>query len=747
MAKAVPPNDPRKLAASKGRPPGAAAPGTAAPLDEAQIARIAEKRREAEALLASQNYEAAGQILLRLARLPQEEVRETAAWARQQLLRVRKQMGTPAEVSDSVALAPKTAAGAPDAASTSTGDASPAGSTPSSESSGSAAESRAGESLANRVKQLATSPLAAISGVACIAFLVGFLVTAAAVRPPTATLVFEVEEMARGKEVGLGIDGRLHEVDTLEQSMKVSPGRQTIAVTEGRKEWAALELDLASGDIRTLRVVWREGHPEVHLLGTDDSVLAKSLVPRPLPPPPADKPVTPKTDAARTVPNPQPQRSSAPTPMPTPPANSPSPGTDASRRDDAAIVTAIFHKSMGLANFNITSFETNPPRNLLINQSSQIPKGRLQILSATLSPEGIDYEQFALLKDAHSLGMLTLVGEWTGDEIKVLVGHPALRSFTQSAIGGRVPPGAATIKTLRRSRAAPHLAQMPVLSQVNLNGLSFTDDDLDLLKKVRDLQGLGFASDELTPRGLATLSELPRLGTLYLRTMDPDADGFSDEKLEILGRAFRLHVLTLEGGTATGAGFRKLDARNLQYLTLQRFPALKDEGIQAIASFCKALTTIHINVPQPGVEHVASSLTNDSLKAFQGLEHLRSIRIQSAAGITDEGVAALVDAPVTMLDLSGCSIGDGAAESLSKMKLEYLWLERTQIGDETCRAISRLPLRQLLISNTKVTDAGMTHLKEIKTLETVDVRQTEVTQQAVDALKAANTRITIMSGR
>ena len=731
MAKAVPPNDPRKLAASKGRPPGAAAPGTAAPLDEAQIARIAEKRREAEALLASQNYEAAGQILLRLARLPQEEIRETAAWARQQLLRVRKQMGTPAEVSDSVALAPKTAAGAPDAASTSTGDASPAGSTPSSESSGSAAESPAGESLANRVKQLATSPLAAISGVACIAFLVGFLVTAAAVRPPTATLVFEVEEMARGKEVGLGIDGRLHEVDTLEQSMKVSPGRQTIAVTEGRKEWAALELDLASGDIRTLRVVLRDGHPEVHLLGTDDSVLAKSLTPRPLPPPPPDKPAAPvESPKPETNPVPKPAAPGIRTPETKPTTGSPS-----EPQNDSVLATSLFRKGGPGTYVGVRRLEGRNPKFFNANTAEQLPPSPYEITQVALVDGGVGEAEFKGLREAPFLQSLTLMGsEWTGDELKPLRGHPTLMSFT-------LRPRGSTFTNLKPTLAIPHLAECPGLLVINIESATVSDDDIETLKGHRRLQNLSIAADALTSRGLSTLATFPQLLLLNLRWMDPEISGVTDEQIGLLSGMMQLQSLSLEGGrTATGAGFEKVEIAALNSLSLSRFPALNDEGIRAIVAGFPRLSHLSLNDwnPAQGGAQVGSAVTNASLETLVELRPLHRLIIHSAEGITNEGMPHIAKMTgLDWLDLSGCPLGDAAAEPLAKLKLVTLKLSRTQVGDQSCKGIASMSqLVTLFLDSTQVTDDGIARLKSMKQLRQLSVRQTAVTREAVDALKA-----------
>lgn len=733
MAKAVPPNDPQKLAASKGKPAGAGAPGAAAPLDEAQLARIAEKRREAETLLAGENYEAAGPILLRLAKFTQDEVRETAAWARQQLQHVRKHLGAPAEVSDSVALAPKSAATAPVPASGPTAEKPPAATTPASESAGSAAEPPAGGSLAVQLKALATSPLAAIAGIACLAFLVGFLATAAAVRPPAATLIFEVEEAVRGKEVGLGVEGRHHEADSLAQSAKVSPGHQTIAVTQGRTEWAALDLDLESGDVRTLRVVWREGHPEVHLLGTDDSVLAKSLTPKPLPPPPPDKPVAPALvdpQKPETKPTSKPGAPGTRTPEAKPTTGSPS-----EPQNDSALATTLFRKGGPGTYIAVRRLEGRNLKGFNANSADQLPPPPYEITHVVLVDGGAGETEFKGLRDAPFLQGLVLMGsEWRGDEIKPLRGHPTLMSFT-------LRPRGSTFTTLKPTLVVPHLAECPGLLVINIESASVSDDDIETLKGHRRLQNLSIVADAITSRGMSNLAAFPHLIAINLRWMDPEIGGVTDEQIGLLSGMTQLQSLSLEGGrTATGAGFAKVELAALNNLNLSRFPALNDEGIRAIVAGFPRLSHLSLNdwnLAQGGAQ-VGSAVTNAALETLVELRPLHRLIIHSAEGITDEGMPHIAKMTgLDWLDLSGCPLGDSAAEPLAKLKLVTLNLSRTQIGDQSCKAIASMPqLVTLFLDGTQVTDEGIARLKSMKQLRTLNVRQTAVTRDGVDALKA-----------
>lgn len=738
MAKAVPPNDPQKLSASKGRPAGAGSPGTAAPLDEAQIARIAERRREAETLLANQSYEAAGQILLRLAKLPQEEVRETAAWARQQLQRVRKQMGTPAEVSDSVALGPQSTNTPPAAVGTQIAPATSSVSTAATESAPSA-----GESLAERLKGVASSPLGAIVGVSCVAFLVGFLATAAAVRPPTATLTFEVEDAVRGKEIGLGIDGRLYEVDSLELTRKVSPGRQTIAVTQERTEWAALDLDLESGDVRTLRVVWRDGHPELHLLGTDDSVLAKSLTPRPLAPPPPDKPVAPNpvaTPKPESQPSPKPDRATPQTSEPKPSTVTPS-----EPQNDAAIVTALFRKGPPGTYAAVRRQEGRAFKGFNVTSADQLPPPPYELLNVTLVEGGAGEAEFALLRETRTLQSLTLLGtEWTGDEIKPLHGHPSLSSFT-------LRPRGSTFTTLKPTRVIPHLAKCPALLVINVESASISDDDLEVLKGHGRLHNLAIVADALTSRGLLSLAAFPHLTSLTLRWKDPEISGVTDEQIALLTGMMNLQVLQIEGGrTVTGAGFAKSDLPALQNLVLHRFPNLNDDGVRAIVSGHPRMANFSLNDfnADRGDARVGSAVTNASLETLTELRFLSRLVLSSAEGITDEGmkhVSRLTE--LNWLDLSGCPLGDAAVEPLATLKVSNLNLSRTQVGDQACKVIASMPqVRALFLSGTQVTDKGFTHLRSLKQLRFLDARQTAVTQQAADDLKAEIPQAQILVG-
>jgi hypothetical protein len=111
-----------------------------------------------------------------------------------------------------------------------------------------------------------------------------------------------------------------------------------------------------------------------------------------------------------------------------------------------------------------------------------------------------------------------------------------------------------------------------------------------------------------------------------------------------------------------------------------------------------------------------SVITDDGLKALEGMKKLESLQINGATAVTDEGVK---------------SIGKIAT-------LKKLGLDRTKITDDGMKSIKNLSnLVDFRITETAVTDAGLRELKNIATLEYVYALKSKITKNGAADLKKA----------
>lgn len=81
-----------------------------------------------------------------------------------------------------------------------------------------------------------------------------------------------------------------------------------------------------------------------------------------------------------------------------------------------------------------------------------------------------------------------------------------------------------------------------------------------------------------------------------------------------------------------------------------------------------------------------------------------------------------------ILHLRNCRYGDRIFDYVKAMPhLEHLTLWGSDVTDDGLRSIRKLPLKELDLRATRVGDAGVAHLRDMKTLEKLDLLQTRVT--------------------
>src|SRR5262249_23814159 len=137
-----------------------------------------------------------------------------------------------------------------------------------------------------------------------------------------------------------------------------------------------------------------------------------------------------------------------------------------------------------------------------------------------------------------------------------------------------------------------------------------------------------------------------------------------------------------------------------------------------------------------------------------GAGMLLGLLVLGAAGRADEAAAVkmveklggnvvrdqrVAGEPVVAVDLYDTQITDAGLRELKELNsLQELDLGRTAVTDIGLKELKGLKsLQRLSLFNTKVTDAGLKELKELKGLQRLGLYNTKVTDMGVKELKAA----------
>jgi hypothetical protein len=323
-----------------------------------------------------------------------------------------------------------------------------------------------------------------------------------------------------------------------------------------------------------------------------------------------------------------------------------------------------------------------------------------------------------------------LVGQrWTGDEIKVLEGHPTLDGlmFQMSFYNDQTP--------MRECRATSHLAKFPKLRVLSLDGFKLTKEQLKELSQLKSLYSLNMTIDdlELGPEGL----RFPELRQLTLRCLRRDSKGVTDDDLVGLTESPNLNSLQVyRAFEFTGAGFRKVSRLpELRYVQFMECPKFSDEGLKALAAIAPNLSNLNVH---PGSSEL--SITKDGIAALRPLKTLQQLVLPSAPGIDDDAMVTIVTLPgLRYLEIPGSALTDKGVKTLLKLKsLTRLDLTRTQLTDDACTDLAKMAqLESLDFGLTEISDDGLKKLKTLKKLRRMNLSQSNISKEAAEELKKA----------
>ena len=307
------------------------------------------------------------------------------------------------------------------------------------------------------------------------------------------------------------------------------------------------------------------------------------------------------------------------------------------------------------------------------------------------------------------------------------------------------------------------VARFDRLESLKLNAAS-VGDGLRALRGLRQLRHIALAGPGVTDSLLADMAQIASLRALSVghtqrisrRGLPANQSPATDAGFAHLANLPDLENLTIVNcPELTDAGMARLVAR------LPPLTAWTATGLAAWSATLPALARHHPNLEYLGLDF--SGVTDDDLKAVEGMTKLKSITMQRAR-ITDAGLAHLrrlsnltslgINVPgvtdaglkhltrltrLRQLILSGSQVGDAGLDHLTGLPITELFLNLTRISDAGMDRLARISsLRRLMIShNPGITDAGLIPLRTLANLQELDVSATKVTPEGVVALRQA----------
>ncbi|MEM7475883.1 MAG: hypothetical protein AAF483_12900 [Planctomycetota bacterium] len=240
-----------------------------------------------------------------------------------------------------------------------------------------------------------------------------------------------------------------------------------------------------------------------------------------------------------------------------------------------------------------------------------------------------------------------------------------------------------------------------------------------------DLRSLSLYYSQVRSAGFQQIAELEKLEELILGGI---GGGIKDEDIEPLAGSKSLQKIDLMNSGVT-------DRAMLFFSTIPTLRSLNlvgtkvtDAGLGKIKGH-PALESLSLN---------GQSFTDLGMTYLSQIKTLKRLQVSGAA-ISGEGLGALLNLRLEVLDLRGCRTDASGLKRLGDMsELRKLNLHNTKATDDVMKEVAKLAkLEELTIQGTAVTDKGFLLLKNCPKLRQVWFHGLNIRAEAVDELKAA----------
>ncbi len=248
------------------------------------------------------------------------------------------------------------------------------------------------------------------------------------------------------------------------------------------------------------------------------------------------------------------------------------------------------------------------------------------------------------------------------------------------------------------------LAKLNQLKYVFIAGADISDRGIDKLAGVKSLEHLTLNGMKITGHAFKRFGGLPRLKALKLSLP------FTDEALNGLDALTQLEKLDLSYTKVTDEGLRSLKGlKRLEHLNLNETP-VTDAGMADLAGL-PSLKKLELSKTKVG---------DEGAKALARSKSITDLRLDATA-VGDQGLAHLSALKnLTRLSLVGTPISDEGLKHLHKTKLAELWIFPfrgellTDKGLRYLQDVKTLRSLHMHLSRTNATAAGLQQLQNAR---------------------------------
>jgi len=281
--------------------------------------------------------------------------------------------------------------------------------------------------------------------------------------------------------------------------------------------------------------------------------------------------------------------------------------------------------------------------------------------------------------------------------------------------------------TLERNKAGQ-------IVEIDLTSTWVTDDDLAKIAKLEQVRKLTFSYTKITDLGLEHLRPLRHVTYLNCYYCEYITDG----GIAFLKRWEDLEYLNVRGSEVTSRVFEHLARMKKLKMLDVGFSRVNDDGFDALASLEK-LEELHIG---------GDKMTGLALPLLRLLPSLKRLDVNGSQRtdsgrwglvLTDVNVESLSAlAQLEVLNMGGALVTDVGMKALEPLlNLQILDLSRMDLTPKGLEPLTKLPkLRRLnLWHSTRIDDGAAQYLLQMKTLETLDLSETSVSDALLNQLE------------
>jgi Leucine-rich repeat (LRR) protein len=300
----------------------------------------------------------------------------------------------------------------------------------------------------------------------------------------------------------------------------------------------------------------------------------------------------------------------------------------------------------------------------------------------------------------------------------------------------RYPAGSVNFSTRFREKKLAHadfqlLSQLSPFESIDLPCTGLADEDLPVLSGCSELKILRVEGNPgISDKGVKYLAQFTELEELNL-----GKTGITDESLKDIAKLFNLKRLFLTGKNLSSRGLADLGPLPALQLLLLSDLEINDEGLRAIADI-EGLESLFL---------CNAKVHGHGISALRGLSHLKSVDMHRCELDDGSGMADLHQ--VESLSLNDSKIPPGFLRHVAKMRgLRTLSLIDSPITNEHLADLGEATqLTRLTYRGTLVSDQGLVHLENLKQLEFLGLRKSNITPASAEALAAKLSNTLIMT--